>query len=318
MTFLVVGESLVDLIGAGAGAGDGDGDGDAWTFAAAPGGSPLNAAVGLAARDQVVRLASELGDDLFGTLVRGHLRRYGVDAADVVDGGPTSIAIARVDATGGASYDFRFDWAYAGRPSLTGVDCLHTGSLAALVEPGASAVRDLVRAARGAGVAVSYDPNVRPALVGERSAARDRVEELVALADLVKVSAEDLAWLCPGEPVEDVAGRWRGLGPALVVVTRGGDGATAVHDGGRTDVAAPRVAVVDTVGAGDTFTAALLAALADAGAFVPGRRPSLTPEMIEKTVRYATAAAAAVCTHRGARPPTADEVDALLARRTED
>jgi fructokinase len=303
VTFLVVGESLVDLIGAG----------DGRIFEAAPGGSPLNVAVGLAAHGVSVRLASELGDDLFGALVRAHLIRYGVDAADVRVGGPTSLAVALLDSAGGATYDFRFDWAYAGSASLAGVECLHVGSLAAVVEPGATAVRELVRAARDAGIVVSYDPNVRPALIGERSAARGRIEALVALADLVKVSAEDLAWLHPGEPAEQVATRWRELGPRLVVVTRGGDGATAVYDGGQVDVAAPRVTVVDTVGAGDTFTAGLLSALAGAGSFAAGRPPALTPEIVQTAVRYAAAAAAAVCAHRGALPPTTEEIAALLA-----
>jgi fructokinase len=303
VAFLVVGESLVDLIGAG----------ESWTFEAAPGGSPLNVAVALAAQGRSVRLASELGGDLFGVLVRDHLRRYAVDATDVVVGDePTSLAFARLDAGGAATYDFRFGWRYAGRPTLAGVDCLHTGSLGALVEPGATVVRDLVGAARDAGVPISYDPNVRPALIGERTAAVARVEELVGLADLVKVSAEDLAWLHPDRPPEVTAERWRGLGPDVVVVTRGAEGATAVYDGGRTEVAAPRVTVVDTVGAGDTFTAGLLAALADAGAVAAGRRLSLTPATIETAVRFATAAAAAVCTHRGASPPTPEEIATLL------
>ncbi|HEY2946983.1 MAG TPA: carbohydrate kinase [Micromonosporaceae bacterium] len=304
MTFLVVGESLVDLIGVG----------DTWTFEAAPGGSPLNVAVVLAAHGRPVRLASELGDDMFGVLVRNHLRRHAVDAADVVIAdAPTSLAFAHLDAVGVATYDFRFGWRYAASPSLTGVDCLHIGSLGALVEPGGTVVRNLVRAAREGGVPVSYDPNVRPALIGERATAVARVEELVALADLVKVSAEDLAWLHPGRSAEATAGSWRDLGPGLVVVTHGAEGATALYDGGRTEVAAPRVTVVDTVGAGDTFTAGLLAALADAGVLAAGRRPSLTPATIEKAVRYATAAAAAVCTHRGASPPTPEEIAALLA-----
>jgi fructokinase len=304
VSFLVVGESLVDLIGVGG----------SWAFQAAAGGSPLNVAVGLAARGRSARLASELGDDLFGTLVREHLRRYAVDAGDVVPGGSTGLAFAKIDAAGGADYDFRFGWAYAGRPSLAGVDCLHTGSLAALVEPGAVAVWDLVRAARDAGVPVSYDPNVRPALVGLRDRATARIEALVTLADLVKVSAEDLAWLYPGEAPWRAAERWRDTGPNLVVVTRGAEGALAMFEGGRAEVAAPPVTVVDTVGAGDTFTAALLAALADAGALAAGRRLSPTPTVVEDAIRYATAAAAAVCAHRGADPPTGDEIAALLAR----
>lgn len=286
-SFLVAGESLVDLIAPVGG----------WRFEAAPGGSPLNVAVGLAAAGHRVRLATELGDDLFGGLIRTHLAGYGVDPGDLVGtAAPTNLAFARLDRTGGAAYDFRLGWGWSGRASLAGVDCLHIGSLGAVVEPGAAAVRRTVADARRAGIPVSYDPNVRPALLDGSAAAR--IEELVAAADLVKVSEDDLAWLYPDLPAREAAARWARRGPRLVVLTRGAEGAIALHVGGAIEYAAPAVSVVDTVGAGDAFTAGLLSALARAGALL-----SLTGTAVEDAVRHAVTVAAVACTHRGAAPP---------------
>lgn len=298
MTFLVLGEALVDLISRGG----------SWSFAAKPGGSPLNVAVGLAADDHEVRFATELGDDLFGGLLREHLEKYGVAGTDVVTAdAPTSVAFARVDEAGGARYDFRFGWGYAGRPALDGVACLHTGSLAAAVAPGADAVLALVESARAAGVVISYDPNIRPALVGDRETALARVERVVRGADIVKVSDEDLSWLLPGEPDVAVARRWAGYGPRLVAVTRGGRGAIAVHGDRVVEFPAPSITVADTVGAGDAFTAGLLSSLALAGAFT-----DLTSAAVDDAMRYAVAMAAAVCARPGALPPPSDAVHAMI------
>ncbi|MBB2740874.1 UNVERIFIED_ORG: fructokinase [Microbispora rosea subsp. rosea] len=289
MTFLVVGESLVDLIGTPG----------SWTFTAVPGGSPLNVAVALAALGRPVRFAGETGDDLFGGLLRDHLTRHGIGTGDLAPVAATGLAFARVGADGSASYDFRFDWRFSAPVALDGVTCLHTGSLAVLAGPGAAHVRDVMRAAAEAGITVSYDPNIRPSLIGDRARALAHVEECVRLARLVKVSAEDLDWLYPGEPFLDVARRWAGLGPGLVVVTRGGDGAAAVLDDEVITCPAPAVAVVDTVGAGDTFTAAYLDALDGA---------PLGADRVAEALRRGCAAAAIVCTRAGAVPPTREEV----------
>jgi fructokinase len=295
MTFLVIGESVVDLIGSPG----------AWRFSAVAGGSPLNVAVGLAALGQPVRFASEIGGDFFGDLLRGHLGRHGVEQGELVPGTATSVAFARIGEDGSASYDFRFDWRFSGPVSLDGVTCLHTGSLATLVGPGAAHVRDVMRAAAGAGIAVSYDPNIRPSLIGARARALALVEECVRLSRLVKVSAEDLAWLHPGEPDLDAARRWAAWpGERLVVVTRGGDGASAVLGDAVIDCPAPAVELVDTVGAGDTFTAAYLAVLGDR---------ELTAERVREALRHGCAAAAVVCTREGAVPPSPQEIDGLLA-----
>lgn len=298
--FVVAGESLVDLIGEPGG----------WTFTARPGGSPFSVAVGLATRGHPVRLASEVGDDFFGGLLRAELVARGVDAADLaVTAAPTSLAFVQLDSAGVADYDFRFSWRFAAGVSLVDVDCLHVGSLGTAVPPGADAVAELARAARDAGITVSYDPNVRPSLAGPRDAAATRVERLVGLADVVKASAEDLAWLYPGETDLAVAARWSGLGPALVVVTRGGEGALGLHAGRLTRCTAPPVRVVDTVGAGDAFTAELLSTLAGAGGFAGRPLPG-----VDRALQQATAAASAVCTQRGAAPAPADLVARLAAQ----
>jgi fructokinase len=296
-SFLVVGESLVDLIS----------EPGSWRFEAAPGGSPLNVAVGLAAAGHPVRLASEVGDDLFGGLVRDHLARYRVDPSDLVTiDAPTSLAFARLDEAGVAGYDFRLGWRWRGDADLAGVDCLHVGSLGAVLSPGAAAVRETVAAARRRGIPVSYDPNVRPALMGD---ARRTIEELVGEADLVKVSHEDLAWLYPGTPDEAAAAGWLDRRPRLVVVTRAGDGAIAVSREHSVKCPAPRVDVVDTVGAGDAFTAGLLSRLA-------GRLAGPSRSEVADSLRYASAVAAAVCAQRGAAPPSPAVVDRLLAELT--
>lgn len=294
--FLVVGESLVDLIS----------EPGSWRFQATPGGSPLNVAVGLAAAGARVRLASEVGGDLFGELVREHLRRHRVETSDLaVTAAPTSLAFAQVDQAGVASYDFRFSWQWPGPAALSGVTCLHTGSLATAVPPGADAVTKTVAAARAQGVTVSYDPNIRPALVGDRDQARSRVERLVAATDLVKVSQDDLAWLYPDTPHLAAAQRWARRGPALVVVTLGAAGAAAVAaDGEVLESPAPPAQVVDTVGAGDAFTAGLLAHLARSGA-LPAAGSGRSPARADRVaaLAQANAAAAAACERRGAAPP---------------
>ncbi|GAA3606027.1 carbohydrate kinase [Nonomuraea rosea] len=298
MTFLVVGESIADLIGSP----------EDWRFTAVPGGSPLNVAVTLAGLGQPTRYVSETGEDMFGALLRDHLTRHGVRTDELRNTQATNLAIARIGGDGSATYDFRFGWRLAGSVPLSGVTCLHTGSLATLVGQGAEEVRRLMRSAVTAGVPVSYDPNIRPALLGPRSNALPLVEECTRLARLVKVSADDLGWLYPGEPDLDAARRWSRLpGERLVVVTRGGDGAIAISGDHVITCAAPAVQVADTVGAGDTFAAAFLAV---AGAALTS--PALAPKQIAHALRRAIAAAAVVCTRRGAAPPTPAEIDAML------
>jgi fructokinase len=308
--FVVVGEALVDLVGQRRGR----------TFVAHPGGSPANVALGLARLGVPVTLMTLLGHDGFGEMILEHLRASGVR----VNGGPshgmsTSLAIATL-AAGVASYDFRIEWdmpALAPLPIET--RCLHTGSLATALQPGNANVMDLVERERTRGrVTISYDPNVRPALLGDAAQARTGIERLVALSDVVKVSDEDLRWLYPDQPDELVAQDWLALGPALVMVTRGGVGVYALSAGVELYRPAVPIDLVDTVGAGDSFTSGLLEALHRADLIGGSRREALVAideSTLVSIVDAAALTAAITCSRPGANPPTRAEVDALLAVR---
>src|SRR4051794_18045345 len=307
--FVVVGEALVDLVGQRGGR----------TLTAHPGGSPANVALGLARLGNHVTLKTQLGRDALGAMVREHLEASGV----AVDAGPdedrvsTSLAIATL-AAGGGSYDFRIDWAAgAFAPLAVEARCLHTGSLATVLEPGRANVVDLLEREHERGrVTVSYDPNVRPALMGDAARARPEVERLVALSDVVKVSDEDVGGLYPGRADEQVAQDWLAPGPALVVVTRGGGGVYAVARDVELQRSAVPIDLVDTVGAGDSFTSGLLDGLQRADLLSGARRDALAAvdeATIASVLDAAATIAAITCSRPGADPPRRAEVDSALA-----
>lgn len=303
MVVLVVGESLVDVVvPSGAGA----------EVVRRPGGSPMNVAVGLARLQVPTRLVTRLGDDEDGRLVRDHLAASHVALAPgtVDPATSTGVATARLDEAGVAAYDFEVTWDLPPTPLPDDCRALHVGSIGAGVRPGRDAVIALAREAHEAGLPVSFDPNVRPAFTPDAEQAWRDVLELAALCDLVKLSDEDAAFLRPGQDVLDVAHAVLEAGPALVVVTGGGGVATAVTRTGEVVVAeSRRVEVADTVGAGDSFMAALVAAtLPDraAGAWADGPRHSQVAEYLSA----AHAAAAVTVTRRGADPPRLDELPA--------
>ncbi|MFC9259397.1 carbohydrate kinase family protein [Streptomyces hydrogenans] len=304
MSFLVIGECVADIV-RGPGAAD----------VVHPGGSPANVAYGLARLGRPATLLTQLADDPSGRLIAAHLTGAGVRLA--IGGVParTPSAVVTLDGRGQAAYAFDIAWTLtAEEPPATPepVRHVHLGSIAAVTEPGAATVLALTGRLRPAAT-VSYDPNVRPALMGEHGPAVARVERCVALADLVKASDEDLAWLYPGEPVEAVAARWLALGPAVVLVTRGGDGALAVTREHTVAAGAPAVAVVDTVGAGDSFMSAVLDALAgrDRAALA-----ALGADALAGLLARAAAAAAVTVSRAGARPPDRAELDAALGAAT--
>ncbi|MFJ8312959.1 MULTISPECIES: carbohydrate kinase [unclassified Streptomyces] len=321
---LVIGEALVDvLVPPGGGR------------TARPGGSPANVALGLGRLGHRVRLATRIGDDPLGKEIHARLAGSGVALTDgSVTDGATSTATARLDAGGSATYDFDIRWdpvPDAVLPAFTGVpNHLHTGSVAATLRPGADLVLAAVREARGPAT-VSYDPNLRPALLGSPAAERSRVEQLVSLSDVVKASDEDLAWLYPGRAPADVAREWATGGPALVVLTLGGDGAHAYWRRGHVEVPGRRVDVVDTVGAGDAFMAGLLSGLMVRGLLGAGHGPG-HGERARRTLDRATAGplpapeltaalslaagvAALTCTREGADPPTLASLGQPLVNR---
>ncbi len=247
---LVVGEAIVDVVERP--------DGSRTEHA---GGSPANVAVGLGRLGLDVMLATAIGDDAYGAMIESHLSDSGVRLADGSRGPRlTSEAIAHLATDGSATYDFEVTWDPGLIAAPDGVEAVHTGSIAATLEPGADDVEMLLRELEPTAI-VSLDPNIRPALLPDHDEVARRIERLVRLADVVKVSDEDLAWLSPDEPVEAVAARWLQAGPAIVAITQGAEGSTAFARSGRLDVPAPPTTVVDTVGAGDAYMAGLIAGL---------------------------------------------------------
>jgi fructokinase len=303
----VVGEALIDLVESPDGG-----------ITAHPGGSPANVAVGLGRLGHPVALLTRYGADPHGAALAAHLADSGVAlVGSPVDELPTSVATARTDAAGAARYEFAIAWRLPEPPPGLLADslCLHTGSIAATLRPGAADVRRLAAQAKGR-CTVSYDPNCRPSLMGEPDLVRPGIEALVGLADVVKVSDEDLAWLHPGREAADVAGEWLALGPAVVVVTRGAAGSYGVCAAGAVERPAAPVTVTDTVGAGDAFMSGLLDALhrrALLGAEAGARLRGLPVRELGAVLEEASLLAAVTCSRPGANPPTAAELAAWQA-----
>ncbi|WP_454853000.1 carbohydrate kinase family protein [Promicromonospora soli] len=303
---LAVGEALVDEVRRPDG-----------SFAEHPGGSIANVALTLGRLGREVRLATWLGADARGDLVRGWLAESGVALVEGSDGAErTSVAVATLDDDGSATYDFDLTWQVpaAALPGASsgGSDAVavHTGSIAAMLEPGAGQVRQVLEAARTTST-TTYDPNARPAIMGPADEVRPRVEALVQLSDVVKVSDEDLGWLYPGTDPVAVAREWQRGTPALVVVTFGGKGAVAVSDAGEVEAVAPRVEVVDTVGAGDSFMGALIDGLWEHGLLGADRRDALNAvgaSTVQQVLDRCCAVAAITVSRAGANPPRREEV----------
>lgn len=281
---------------------------------ALPGGGPANTAVALARLGTPTRFLGRFSTDVFGTLFRARLSDAGVDlTGSVTAPEPSTLAVADLDASGQATYTFYADsaadwqWTDAELAATRQGDaaCLHTGSLALIRHPGGSRIEDHLARAREHAT-VSIDPNVRPLLVPP-AVYRERLPRWCALADVLRLSEDDLALLLPGTGPEEACDTWHAAGVRLVVITLGGRGAVASLDGLRVTVPTPAVDVVDTVGAGDSFTAGLLHRLAAFG-HLGGRLDGLSLEDVADACAFAARVAALTCSVPGANPPRADEV----------
>ncbi|MEV4560358.1 carbohydrate kinase [Kitasatospora sp. NPDC049285] len=275
------------------------------------GGGPANTAVALGRLGTATRFLGRVSGDPFGVLFREQLGGAGVDLSGVVSAAePSTLAVAAVDEQGHARYSFHAegtaDWQWTAEElaAADGTDavCLHTGSLALVREPGGRRIEELLARARE-GATISIDPNVRPLLV-EPAAYRERLGRWCELADLLRLSEDDLAVLLPGASPEEASDRWHAAGARLVVVTLGERGVFASLDGRRVTVPAPEVEVVDTVGAGDSFTAGLLHHL-DGQGQLGGRLESLTVEQVAEACAFGTRVAARTVGVAGANPPWA-------------
>jgi fructokinase len=195
------------------------------------------------------------------------------------------------------------------------VNAIAAGSYALGVEPIASAIETLLRREAGSRV-ISLDPNVRPRVVGDLTAYRARFERLLAHADIVKASDEDVELLYGTHDLASVARTWLQRGPKLVIITRGEKGPLAAFGDTIKERPAPTIDVVDTVGAGDTFHAGLLAWLDANDLLTPQGVAGLSEAQVTTALDFAAAAAAIVCTRRGANPPSWDEVERFMAERS--
>ena len=304
--WLVVGEALVDIFVA-------DGQvGQQPTLAV--GGSPANVAVGLARLGVPTLLLTRVGDDALGHRVVKHLSASGVELhpASIRSGDRTSTATARLGADHSVDYDFDLRWELEPTtlPKSAG---MHVGSLGTSLQPGRAAVVDLVGQAADADLLVSYDPNLRPAFLDDPDRAWRDLTEVAAASTLVKVSADDLGLVRPGEPTAESAARLlEGERTELVIVTKAEAGAEAFTDGTRVSVPAATVQVVDTVGAGDSFMAAALTILWDwqLPSRVPGGLAALDSDRVRTLLAGAVSAAAVTCSRRGANPPARRELPA--------
>lgn len=248
---LIIGEALIDVI---------ETQGDT-VIGEHVGGSPLNVAVGLARLERDVDFLTHIGDDERGRRIEEYVTGAGVSLVPgSVSAARTPVALARLDESGAATYTFDLEWKLSGTPEVGPPLVVHTGSIATVLDPGCRAVAALLDTYR-VSATVTFDPNIRTALIDDADQARERIERLVAKSDVVKASDEDLRWLAPDLAPEEVARRWLRAGPSIIAVTRGGQGAFAVSGAGAVSVPARPVKVVDTVGAGDSFMTGLIDAL---------------------------------------------------------
>ncbi|WP_117237883.1 carbohydrate kinase family protein [Thermus sediminis] len=283
----LVGETLVDLVLE---------EEDPLRFTGVPGGSVLNTASALARLGLPVRFFSEVGTDWLSLWCEGEMARQGLEPRLFRHPAPMPLALVRLDEKGNAHYSFHRPFQAPYRPEAGGVRGawgLHFGSLFTLEARTREGLEALLREAEGA--LLSYDPNLRSPPGPEE---RDWIGGYLERVDLLKLSLEDARLLFPEGPLEGV----RRLPPALKVLTLGPEGAVAFLGEVEVRVPGEKVKVVDTVGAGDTFTAGLLALLWKRG-FGKGNLSTLEAETLEGILKGATALAALACTVRGAGLP---------------
>lgn len=307
------GEALIDFVPARTVAGEA-------AYVPRAGGSPFNVAVTVGRLGVPAGFVGSVSNDFFGTQLIDALQKSRVDTGYVVRlDRPTILAFVNLDAPEPqyAFYDKgaapRF-WAPAG-DLADDVTILHLGFGAVLPidEPVGTNFADLLASNRGRRI-LTLDPNVRQnVIVGRESAYRERLGALLRLVDLIKISTADLQWLDPRVTPAAAATAWLADGASLVVVTAGGDGATAYARGLTVACPAEQIELVDTVGAGDSFMGALLAGLDMCGINSPSRLADIDGGTIESVVAFATRVSAITCSRAGADPPWRDDVGLPLA-----
>ncbi len=308
---LCAGEALIDMIPA-----PDCSEAGLPSFTAHPGGAVFNTSVALGRLGVEAGLLTGLSTDLFGQQLEAALAASHVDSTLAVRS-PRPSTLAFVELTDGhARYSF-FDENSAGRmlapgdlPELgSGIPALFFGGISLACEPGADTYAALLER-EGKTRAVMLDPNIRPGFIADEPRFRARLERMIAQSDIVKLSDEDLDWLLPGpQAPEHKAVSLLASGPAMVIITRGSKGAIAFLENGLTVAAAAKPArVADTVGAGDTFNAGVLARLSQLGMLEKQALRHLTDDVVRQALNYGCSAAAITVSRAGAQPPWAEEM----------
>jgi len=295
----VVGEVLIDLIP------------DASKYVAVVGGGPANTAKALAKLGVKTHFIDGISTDKYGQMAKAELLSANVllDYAQYSNK-PTCTAKVTLSSSGSASYEFviedtatfDFSTSWLPDPQRLKPSLLHIGTLATVIEPGASALFEWAQSVAHVAPIV-FDPNIRPAVLGNRDEYVNKVEKWVEISSAVKVSDEDLNWLYPGKSIDEIVNNWLGKGVQLVVVTLGDKGITAYRMNEQISIDAVKVVVVDTVGAGDTVGAVLVEAIVKNGL------DKLTGEVLKTMLNRAAKAAAITVSRTGANPPSKEEID---------
>jgi fructokinase len=301
--FLVCGEALMDVFAAGD-------TPTGMTLDARVGGSPFNVAVGLARLGQPVSFLGALSTGFLGDRLLKALHVEGVGTTAVLRShAPTALGLVGVDADGAPSYAFYADGtadrrlhsdALSAVPA--GVKAIHLGSYACVVEPIANTLRELVEREQGKAL-IAYDPNVRLHVESDTGRWREMLQWMLPRTQLLKISDEDLGLLLPGTPAHEFAASALAQGVKWVVLTRGREGSIAWTPQGEASVVPEKVQVVDTVGAGDTFQAALLAWMAEHNCLTAGALANASMGDVQAALHFADRAAAITCSRRGADMP---------------
>lgn len=318
---LVIGEALIDLIQVGD------------QYRPVVGGANANVALALARRGESQKFLGRISGDGFGKQIRNRLATNGVDLEWSISAKEqTTLAVATIDSKGVASYSFYIngtaDWGWSESELPTeqmldtvGATCIQFGCLTMAIGPGNLVVEKWLKAiSESEKITLSHDLNIRSALGFQREVELERVLRLNEISHLIKASDADIEWLYDlpaGADLDQIANQWASNGK-LVVITRGGDGASLYRNGHRLDVTAPKISLVDTVGAGDTFMANLLGELSDRsglGTSPLDRLSRISDQQLSAAASFAAVAAGLVCERQGCEPPTKSEVQELISLR---
>lgn len=307
---VIGGEALVDLV-----PDSSTPDGELGPLHPLLGGGPYNVAIALGRLGVPAAFYAKLSTDQFGDRMLQRLTESEVDTSLVQRGPePTTLAVVGLEANGSARYSFHTEGTAArfvtDQPLPDGTTALCLGTLGMVLEPGATAYEKVLFREAERGVFIALDPNIRADLIADADAYRARFSSWLPSVGLLKVSDDDAEWLAPGRDVVEAAREWQARGPAAVVLTRGADGLTAVTADGEVTVPGRKVEVADTIGAGDTVQAALLAWLHRNGALSPEKVRALEAGQWEQALSFAAAAAAVTVSRPGAEPPWSAELDA--------